>query len=167
MEVEQRVIIKFLRFKGIKLHDIQHKLTLVFGEEVYALSSIKCWIHELKTGRTIMTDDPRPGRTPMDHIEVVILKQLSETPFASVRPLSEDLKIPKITVWRRLTESLQFKCLHFKWVPSMLIEELGQKRVDGARTLLNALKAQQRIEFRDIVTGDEIWIYLHMSRNSI
>jgi hypothetical protein len=154
MEVEQRVIIKFLRFKGTKLRDIQQKLTLVFGEEVYALASIKRWIHELKTSRTIITDDPRPRRTSIDHIDVLILKQLSETPFASVRPLSEDLKILKITIWLRLTESLQFKSRHFKCVPYMLTEELRQKRVDGARTLFDALKAQQRNEFRDIVTGD-------------
>jgi hypothetical protein len=41
IEVEQRVIIKFLRFKRIKLRVIQHELTLVFDEEVYALASIK------------------------------------------------------------------------------------------------------------------------------
>jgi hypothetical protein len=70
-------------------------------------------------------------------------------------------------VWRRLTESLQFKSWHFKWVPYILTEELRQKRIDGARTLLDALEAQQRIAFRDIVAGDESWIYLHMSPNSI
>jgi hypothetical protein len=37
----------------------------------------------------------------------------------------------------------------------MLIEELRQQCVNGARTLLDALEAQQRIEFRDIVTGNE------------
>jgi hypothetical protein len=58
MEVEQRVIIKFLRFKGMKLRDIHHELTLVFGEEAYTFASVKRWIHELKTGRTIMTDHP-------------------------------------------------------------------------------------------------------------
>jgi hypothetical protein len=151
----------------MKLRDIHHEFTLVFGGEAYTLASARRWIHELKTNRTIMTDDPRPGRTSIDHIDVLILKQLSETSFALVQPLSEDVKIPKTTVWRRLTESLRFKSRHFKWVPYMLTEELRQKRVDGARTLLNALEAQQRIEFRDSVTGDEGWIYLHMSPNSI
>jgi hypothetical protein len=33
MDVEQRVIIKFLRFKRMKLVDIHHELTEVFGEE--------------------------------------------------------------------------------------------------------------------------------------
>jgi hypothetical protein len=48
-----------------------------------------------------------------------------------------------------------------------LTEALSQKQGDGARTLLDALEAQQRIEFRDIITGDESWIFLHMSPNSI
>jgi hypothetical protein len=69
-------------------------------------------------------------------------------------------------VWRRLTESLQFKSWHFKWVPYILTEELRQNRIDGARTLLDALEAQQRIGFRDIATGDESWIHLHISPNS-
>jgi hypothetical protein len=167
MEVEQCVIIKILQFKRIKLRDIQQELTLVFGEESYTLASVKRCIHELKTGRTTMTDDPRPGKPSIGHIDVLILKHLRESPFASVQSLTEDLKIPKTSVWRRLTESLQFKSRHFKWVPYMLTEELRQKRVDGARTLLDALEAQQRIGFRDVIAGDESWIYLHISVNSI
>jgi histone-lysine N-methyltransferase SETMAR len=48
-----------------------------------------------------------------------------------------------------------------------LTEELRQKQVDGARTLLDTLEAPQRIERRDIVTGNESWIDLHISPNSI
>jgi hypothetical protein len=66
-----------------------------------------------------------------------------------------------------MTESLQFKSRHVKWVPWILTGEFRQKRIDGARTLLDALEAQQPIGFRDIVTGDESWIYLQMSPNSI
>jgi hypothetical protein len=83
-EVERRVIIKFLRFKGMKLVDIHHELTEIFGEEAYALTRVKYWIHQLKTGRTIMTDDVRPGRPSIHHVDGLILKQLTESPFASV-----------------------------------------------------------------------------------
>jgi hypothetical protein len=48
-----------------------------------------------------------------------------------------------------------------------LTEELRQKRVDGSRALLDTLEAQQRIEFCDIVTGDESWVYLDMILNPI
>jgi hypothetical protein len=62
MEVAQRAIIKFLPSKGVKLRDIHDKLTLIFGENAYTLVSAKRWIHELKAGRTIMTDDTQAGR---------------------------------------------------------------------------------------------------------
>jgi hypothetical protein len=75
----------------MKLIDIHHELTEVFDEEAYALPRVKYWIHQLKTGRTIMTDNVRPGRPSIDHIEALILKQLTETPFASVRSLSKVL----------------------------------------------------------------------------
>jgi hypothetical protein len=68
----------------MKLVDIHHELTKVFGKEAYALPRVKYWIHQLKTGRTIMTDDVRPGQPSIDHIDALILKQLTETPFASV-----------------------------------------------------------------------------------
>jgi hypothetical protein len=128
---------------------------------------VKHWIHELKTGRAILTDDLRPGRPLIDHVDALILKQLSESPFASVRSLSQNLRIPKTTIWRRLTESLQLKSRHFKWVPYMLTEELRQKRVNGVRALLDTLEVQQRIGFHDIITGDESWFYLDVAPNSI
>jgi hypothetical protein len=58
----------------MKLRDIHHELTLVFGEEAYILALVKRLIHELKTGRTIMIDDSRPRRPSIDHIDVLILK---------------------------------------------------------------------------------------------
>jgi hypothetical protein len=50
MELEQRLLIKYLRFKGLKLFDIHYELGLTFGEEAYTLASVRHWIHELKTG---------------------------------------------------------------------------------------------------------------------
>jgi hypothetical protein len=70
------------------LRDIHHELTLAFGEEAYTLASVKRWIHELKTSQTSMTGDTRPRRHSIDHIGVIILKQLSEAPFVSVRSLN-------------------------------------------------------------------------------
>jgi hypothetical protein len=43
--------------------------------------------------------------------------------------------------------------------------KLRQKHVDGSWTLLETLETQQQIGFRDIVTGDESWIYLDMNRD--
>jgi hypothetical protein len=77
------------------------------------------------------------------------------------------LKILQTTVWRRLTESVQLKSRHFKWVPQLLTDELRPKRIEGSRALFERLEAQQQIGFCDIVTGDESWVYLDMVLNSI
>jgi hypothetical protein len=39
MEFEQRVLIKYLRFKGLKLSDIYDKLVFTFDDEVYTFAS--------------------------------------------------------------------------------------------------------------------------------
>jgi hypothetical protein len=80
---------------------------------------------------------------------------LFEAPFSSLRTLSEDVHIPRVTVWEYMTKSLGLQCHHFKWVSYMLTEELRRKRVDGAKALLKVLEGQSHIGFRDVITGDE------------
>jgi hypothetical protein len=58
----------------MKLVDIHHELTVAFGEKACTLTLVKYWIHELKTSQTILTDDIRPGRPSINHIDVLILK---------------------------------------------------------------------------------------------
>jgi hypothetical protein len=53
-----------------------------------------------------MTDDTQAGRPWIDHIDFVILKQLSETPIPSVQSLSDDPKILKTMEWRLLLRNL-------------------------------------------------------------
>jgi hypothetical protein len=41
----------------------------------------------------------------------------------------------------------------------MLTEELRRKRADGAKVFFKVLKTQSHIAFRDVITGDESWIF--------
>jgi hypothetical protein len=50
MQPEQCALIKYLRFKQLKLLDIHHEFLFIFGEKMYTIVSVKHWIHELKTG---------------------------------------------------------------------------------------------------------------------
>jgi hypothetical protein len=63
------------------LLDIHLKLALAFDEEVYTLASVKYWIHEFKIGRTILTDQTRPGRLSIYYIDVFVLKQFDKIPL--------------------------------------------------------------------------------------
>jgi hypothetical protein len=55
MNLEQRHIINFLRIKGLKLGEIAKELSSASGPDAYTSLSVKCWLHQLKLGRT----DPR------------------------------------------------------------------------------------------------------------
>jgi hypothetical protein len=51
---------------------------------------------------------------------------------------------------------------HFKWIPHFLDDDLRIKRMEGVRQLLDILQAQERCHFRDLIRGDETWVYLDM-----
>jgi hypothetical protein len=81
IELEERVLIKYLRLKGLKPLDIHHELVLTFGGEVCTLASVKHGIHELQTGQITLADKDRPGNPSVDHIDMLILKALGESIF--------------------------------------------------------------------------------------
>jgi hypothetical protein len=49
----------------------------------------------------------------------------------------------------------------------MLTEELRRKRVDGIKALLKIPETQSHIDFRDVITEDESWIFLNIGPSSI
>jgi hypothetical protein len=59
------------------------------------------------------------------------------------------------------------KSRHFKWVPHFLDDDLIVKRLDGARQFFNVLQVQERCPFRDLITGDETWVYLDIKPGNV
>jgi hypothetical protein len=49
----------------------------------------------------------------------------------------------------------------------MLAQAFRQTSVEGLQAFLETLETQQRIEFQDIMTDDEIRIYLDTNLNSV
>jgi hypothetical protein len=94
------------------------------------------------------------GKHSFVHIPTFILKGLTEIPFPSVHSLRQEAMIPKTTVLRQLTNSIQLKCCPFKRVPHMLTSERRQECVEGSRVLLETLEVHQQFEFLDIMTED-------------
>jgi len=166
-DLEQRYVIKFLRTKGLKLPAIVQELSNTYGADAYPETDVKYWIHELKLGREDLHDQGGPGRPPLDDVDAKILALLQKEPYSSVRTLSESLRYPPTTVYRHLTDALQMKSRHFKWVPHLLTQELREKRSAECRALLDILKLQRENDFRDIVTGDESWIFLDSKPKSV
>jgi hypothetical protein len=94
MKLEQSAIIKFLHFKKVKAVEIHRELALRFGNDAYTPPSVPDWVHEFKTDRASVEDQPPSGRAPLDAFDATILKQLLEVPFFSLWTLSQSLEIP-------------------------------------------------------------------------
>jgi hypothetical protein len=109
MEVEQRCIIKFRHFKGLKLGDIVVELSTLYGEDAYTRPSIKYWLRQLKLGRTELTTQHVGGRPYLDDTDAEILSVLRISPFSSVRTIADSLGIPAYTVYLHLIEKIGFK----------------------------------------------------------
>jgi hypothetical protein len=84
-----------------------------------------------------------------------------KNPFASVRQFSRLTHLPSTTVYRQLTQSLEFVARHFRWVLSVLSEAQKGERVSLSRRRLRMrmLEVQRDRLWRDIVTLDEFWFY--------
>jgi hypothetical protein len=99
--------------------------------------------------------------SPLDE---AILTALAEFlfPFSSVRELSRRICLPRSTVHRHrhLRQSLRFTARHLGWIPHFLTAEQKQIRVQMAIETLQVLSVQSTRQWHEIVTLDELWIYL-------
>jgi hypothetical protein len=104
---------------------------------------------------------------PLEDIDTRILQVLEVEPCSSVRTIAEFLKIPTSTVHIHPSISLNMKSRHFKWIPHFLDDDPRAKWLESARQLLDILQVQERCHFRDLITGDETWVYLDMKLGAI
>ena len=58
---EQRVVMKFLENKGVKLADIYRRLQAQYGDETLSRSKTFEWCKRFKDGHTSVSDDPGRG----------------------------------------------------------------------------------------------------------
>jgi hypothetical protein len=61
-----------------------------------------------------------PLQPAFDDSDQAILAALEDSPFASVQQLSQLTYLPSTTVYRSLTQSLEFVARRLRWVPHAL-----------------------------------------------
>jgi hypothetical protein len=52
------------------------------------------------------------------------------------------------------------KSRHLKLVPHFLDDDLRAKQLEDVRQLLDVLQAEEKCHSRDLITGDETWVFL-------
>jgi hypothetical protein len=161
MRYELRVILAFLWKAKVSAEEIQARLAAQFGEKECPLRTVQHWCAEPWGGREDLHDLHRTGRPPIDHLDTQILVCLDRAPFQSARRRAEILGVSHGTVLDRLYSSLGMKNSQPCWIPHQLTAELRDRRMEKSRELLTTPRSMESQAFRNIVTGDESWIYLN------
>jgi hypothetical protein len=70
MELEQRIIIRFLSREHAEPRNIHAQLSAQFGDAAYSLRSVQRWYQYIRQGSELLDDELWTGRRPIDFLEI-------------------------------------------------------------------------------------------------
>ena len=158
---EIRAVIRFLNAKGTKPIEIHRQLVEVYGESCMDIKNVRKWCREFESGRTAIHDEKRTGRPSISDETVAKIERVMRQ---DRRITLDDLcisvpEVSRTTIYRVLTEKLNYRKVCARWVPRMLTEDHKRQRVDSSREFLRRYADEKDNFLNSIVTGDETWAY--------
>jgi hypothetical protein len=151
----QRLIVAYLSLKGMSAREIHDNIVATFVPDAVSSSSVTHYISEAQLPPSKPELHPADFQSDLDDLDQVILATLEDSPFASVRQLSQLTHLPSTTAYRRLTQSLGFVARHLRWVPHALSDAQKGERVNLSWRPWRMLEVQRDRAWHDIVTLDE------------
>lgn len=158
MYEHQKHLVVYWHSKNKNATDIHRKLCKYFPYEKISYSTITDWIRKINRGEDIFERKTGSGRISDLQIDQRILNALNEMPFHSIRTLSNQLKIPKTTVFNHM-RSMGFIIKHLRFVPHTLNDSQKVQRVNYSKHLLDIIKQARHQSWAFFLTGDESWFY--------
>lgn len=159
---EQRAYCKIRGLLGIGATEIKADLDKVYGENALPYRTIARWVSLFKEGRISIKDEARPGRPlsavsdrDIDAVKAIIEKDARCT----VEQIGEISGINSSAVFLILKEKLRLRKVCARWIPHLLTPEQKRGRVEKASALLLKYKNKDPRRIKEVVTGDETWLY--------
>jgi histone-lysine N-methyltransferase SETMAR len=159
MSREQQRYYIFVSWKnGREPAQIHNELVNAEGEQALSLSTVRRWIHAFEDGDESISDKACSGRpceavTPENIAKVDDL--INDDPHISTSEIANQVGISRERIGHILHNELNLHKVCAKWVPHALSEDNKKKRVELSKELLGILDRG----YRNIITGDETWIY--------
>jgi len=119
------------------------------------------WFKRFKEGRMSVGEDPRPGRpstsTNGDHVERVrAVNRVNR--LLTVWEVADEEGISIGACHQISTEKLPMRLVSAKFVPRLLTDDQKENRVENSQELLANANGKENF-LKNIVTGDETWVY--------
>jgi transcriptional regulator of acetoin/glycerol metabolism len=116
--MEQRSIVLCLARKGLSPLAIHDDIVITLGADADADAVSDSSVTRHLRDAVFASSNPRTDlsepEAQFDDCDHAILLALAEQPFASVRELSRLIHLPRTTVHRRLTKSLEFRVRYLR-----------------------------------------------------
>jgi hypothetical protein len=117
MELEQRIMIRFLYRKHAEPRDIHARRVEQFDDAAYSLRSVQRWCRYILQGRELLNNEHRSGRRPIDFLDIQILSSVEKQHFHSAYSIIEIIDVSHTRVLNHLRDSLGMKLFHLRWRP--------------------------------------------------
>ena len=119
------------------------------------------WFKRFKEGRMLVSEDPRPGQpstsTNDDHVERV-RAVIHGNCCLTVWEVADKVGISIGSCHQTFTEKIQMCRISAKFVPRLLTDDQKENRVEISQGLLANANGNENF-FKNIITGDETWVY--------
>lgn len=160
-DCEVRAVIRFLSARNISAAEIHRQITEVYGPNIMSDSKVRKWVRAFNEGRENVHDEPRSGRPSVISDELVhaVDDKIREDRRFTISDL--DVNFPNVsrtTLYRIVSEHLNFRKLCSRWVPRLLTESHKMKRMASALAFLERYHEEGDSLLDHIVTGDETWV---------
>jgi len=158
---EQRNCIKFCFKIGKTAMETWQLLQLAYGEDAMGHTQVSDWLRRFKEGRTSVESDPHSGRPSTSRNKEMIAKVrtiVCNNKRLTVWEIADDCGISMGSCDAISTDDLHMKHVCAKFVPRLLTDDQSEQRQTIARDLFE--HPRKDVQFlKNIVTGDESWIY--------
>lgn len=158
--------------RGKTAREIHDALMEVWKQETPHYTTITRWVNDYAAERRDSFEDlgrsGRPISASGDDNTQIIRATVEANPHVSTREIENETGIPNKTVWRILTQKLEYHQIMSYWVPKLLSEEQKQNRINCARAIKETLMELGDDRYSRYVVEDETWVnfdeeYTHSS----
>jgi hypothetical protein len=105
--MDQKVIVLYIRMKGMALDAIHDDLVRTLGKNAVAYSTVTKYARSAQFSGRKEATPPEALDVERSPVDEAILTSLAEFPFSSVRALSRRICLPRSALHRHLTQSLR------------------------------------------------------------
>ena len=166
---EECVCLKFCCKLGKNFTETFQLLNQPQGEDCMSRKQFREWFKCFKEGRMLVGEDPRPGRRSTsrndNHVERVHAAVHGNCSL-TVQEVADKVGIRIGSCHQILTEKLQMRCISAKFVLRLLTDDHKENRVEISQELLANANGNKNF-LKNIITGDETWVYGYDVENAI